>query len=67
MSNCAYLLVNNIQMYRIWCVFLDLQSIHPMMKLSSLFDTPVKDNNNCARNWLKLIARTLSMYLFSSY
>ena len=38
-----------------------------IMKWSSLFIISVKENNNCATDWLRLLARMFSMYLISSY
>ena len=47
------------------CFYLWL--MHLMTKWSSIFFLPLKDNNNCAIDWLTLFARTFLMYLFSSY
>ena len=44
-----------------------LRFMHMMMKWSSLFVISIKENNNCAIDWLTLLARTFLMYLFSSY
>ena len=37
------------------------------MKWSSLFIIPVKESDNFAIDWLTLLSRNFSMYLFSLY
>ena len=78
MINCACLIVNKIQIYPIWFILflfaIDMVDLmysvficnkYARWQNDQLFFMPVKENDYRVSNWLELLSRTFSSYLFS--
>ena len=62
---CACLIINTIQVCKVYQVAIFLLSIRSMTKWLSFFVIPIKYNDDCSGGWLTILSRTRMRYIFS--